>query len=100
MPGAILALGIFFVAPVATAADVIVIDKLAIGPAPGGLHVGDTVEWDNHDIFEHSVTARDGSFDLDLKPGAKATFVLKKPGSIAYYCKYHPNMQSRLDVAK
>jgi plastocyanin len=42
------------------------IDKLAVGPAPEVLHVNDIVEWVNADIFQHTATAADGSFDVDL----------------------------------
>ena len=33
------------------------IDKLAFGPAPEVLHVNDSVEWGNADIFQHTATA-------------------------------------------
>src|SRR5471032_3543944 len=51
------------------AVHVIVIDKMHYGPMPADVHVGDVIEWVNQDIFEHSATARDGQFDIDLKPG-------------------------------
>jgi plastocyanin len=79
---------------------VIVINKLMFGPAPAGLHVGDVVEWANHDIFEHTATAKDGSFDLDLNPGASGRVVLKRAGMITYICSYHPGMTGVLRVAK
>ena len=74
----------------------VVIDKLAFGPSPTGLHVGDTVEWVNHDIFQHSVTGQ--GFDLDLKPGAKGHLVLKKAGAVPYHCRYHPGMTAVLTI--
>jgi plastocyanin len=75
------------------------IADMAFGPAPTGLRVGDTIEWVNNDIFQHSATARDGSFDVDLPPKSEASTVLKTPGSVAFYCKYHPGMTSQLVVA-
>lgn len=78
----------------------VIVDKLAYGPAPQGLHVGDSVEWINKDMFQHSVTARDGSFDLNLPPGGKATLVLKHAGTIAFYCKYHPGMKGVIRVTR
>ena len=86
--------------PAAKAPVVIVIDKMAFGPAPAGLHVGDTVQWANHDIFLHSATATDHSFDLQLKPGATGQIVLTHAGTIGYTCKYHPAMKGRLVVQK
>ncbi|HEY5008361.1 MAG TPA: cupredoxin domain-containing protein [Caulobacteraceae bacterium] len=86
--------------PAAKAPAVIVIDKMAYGPAPAGLHVGDTVQWANHDMFLHSVTAADHSFDLQLKPGATGQIVLTRAGAIGYTCKYHPAMKGQLVVQK
>lgn len=78
----------------------IVVDKLAYGPAPAALHVGDSVQWINRDIFKHSVTATSGTFDLDLAVGAKASVVLKKVDMVLYFCRYHPGMKGTLSVAK
>jgi plastocyanin len=77
---------------------VIVVDKLLYGPPPIVAHVGDTIEWDNHDIFEHSATADEGAFDLDLPAGGKATFTLKQSGVIRYHCKFHPGMLGQITV--
>src|ERR1051325_1779869 len=76
----------------------IVIGKMAFGPSPPGLHVGDTIEWVNEDIFLHSVTASDMSFDVDIAPKTSARVVLKRAGTISYVCKYHPSMQARLVI--
>lgn len=76
---------------------VIVVDKMAFGPMPIGVRVGDIIEWVNRDIFEHSATARDGSFDVDLKPGATVR-TTAKPGTVAFFCKFHPTMQATLRV--
>jgi plastocyanin len=76
---------------------VIVVDKMAFGSMPADVRAGDIIEWVNHDIFEHSATARDGSFDVDLKPGASVRMTAKV-GSIAFFCKFHPTMQATLVV--
>jgi plastocyanin len=77
---------------------VIVLDKMMFGPMPTGVRAGDIIEWANHDIFEHSATARDGSFDVDLKPGATVR-TTAKAGSFAFFCKFHPGMTGTL-IAK
>lgn len=82
----------------AAATRTIVIDKMAYGPAPPGLMVGDTLVWRNADIFRHSATARNGAFDIDLQPGASGEVTLKSPGVIDVYCRYHPDMTLRLTV--
>ena len=55
------------------------INKMEFGPLPAPLAVGDTVEWVNDDIFQHTATARNGAFDIDLKPGGKGRMILKRP---------------------
>ena len=76
----------------------VAIDQLAFGKSPDDLHVGDTVQWVNHDMFEHSATAKDGQFDLDLPPGASRQVVLRRTGIIQYYCKFHPGMTGQISV--
>ena len=73
--------------------------KMVFGPAPTGVRVGDIIEWVNADVVQHTATARDGSFDVNLKPGSKARTVLKSPGVVAYYCRYHSGMTGRVVVA-
>lgn len=80
--------------------QVIHLNKMKFGPVPDGLKVGDTIEWVNDDIFRHTATARNGAFDVDLKPGGKARVVLKTAGEIAFYCRYHPGMTGSLIVAR
>ena len=76
---------------------VIVLDKMAFGPMPAVVRAGDIIEWVNRDIFEHSATARDGSFDVDLKPGVTVPTTAKH-GTVAFFCKFHPTMQATLVV--
>ncbi len=76
----------------------IVMDKMVFGAVPTDVRAGDVIEWVNHDIFEHTATARDGNFDVDLKPGAIARTTVKKAGSFAFYCKFHPGMVGTLLV--
>lgn len=77
----------------------VTVAQMAFGPAPQGLRAGDAVEWVNNDILQHSATARDGSFDVDLPPQGRARTVLKAPGKVDFYCKYHPGMTGVLVVA-
>ncbi|HEV2533653.1 cupredoxin domain-containing protein [Phenylobacterium sp.] len=84
----------------APATYAVTIANMAFGPAPAGLRVGDTIEWVNADIFQHSATAKDGSFDVDLAPKAHVRTVLARPGQVDFYCRYHPGMTGRLAVAR
>jgi plastocyanin len=74
-------------------------ENLVIAPAEASAEVGDTIEWVNKDIFVHTATARNGDWDLTIPPKKTVTLVLKKPGSIDYYCRFHPNMKATLTVA-
>jgi plastocyanin len=73
--------------------------NLEISPAEVSAKVGDTIEWVNKDVLAHTATARNGDFDVMLQPKKSAAFVLKKAGGIDYYCRFHPNMKARLNVA-
>jgi plastocyanin len=77
----------------------IVMDTMAFGAVPAELHRGDTIRWVNRDLFRHSASAKDRSFDIDLMPGHSAIMALKRPGTIAFSCKYHPGMKGTLKVA-
>ena len=78
----------------------IIIDKMKFGPVPTGIHVGDTIIWVNRDMFKHSATARDKSFNVDLPPRTSGKSAIRHSGTIAFYCIYHPGMTGSLNVAK
>ncbi|WP_024515879.1 cupredoxin domain-containing protein [Bradyrhizobium sp. Tv2a-2] len=74
-------------------------ENLEVAPAVTSARVGDTIEWTNKDVLLHSATARNGDFDVTLPPKKTASFVLKKAGTVDYYCRYHPNMKATINVA-
>jgi plastocyanin len=76
----------------------VVIEKRKFGAVPANLRVGDRITWVNKDMFQHTATAKDKSFDLDLKPGASGTVVVRKAGAISVICRYHPGMRAMLKV--
>ena len=78
----------------------IVIDKVAFGDTPAGIVVGDTVEWVNMDIFDHTSTSKTGGWDVVVPAGKKARVVMKRAGAFEYSCQYHPNMTGRVVVKK
>ena len=93
-------LGVAFLATPALSAEyTIVLNHLKFGPVPAELHVGDTIVWENDDLFRHSATARDKSFDIDLPPGAKVPLVLATAGSVDFFCRFHPGMTGTLVVS-
>ncbi len=74
-------------------------ENLVISPAEASAKVGDTVELINKDIFAHTATARNGDFDVTMPPKKTVTMVLKKAGTVDYYCRFHPNMKATLTIA-
>lgn len=78
----------------------VVIDKMKFGAVPAGARVGDTILWVNKDMFRHTATARDGSFNVDLPPGKSGRTLLKRAGPIAFYCIFHPGMTGALTVRR
>lgn len=87
-----------FTLPAEAARHVVVIQNMAFGPAPAHLDVGDTIVWQNKDIFRHSATARSGGFDVDLAPGKEGETTLKRVGEVDVFCRYHPTMRLKLMV--
>src|SRR6185437_5339100 len=85
--------------PAQAATVEITMENLVISPAELSARVGDTVELINKDIFAHTATARNGDFDVTMPPKKTVTFVLKKAGTVEYYCRFHPNMKAVLTVA-
>jgi plastocyanin len=77
----------------------ITMEDLVISPAEASAKIGDTIEWINKDVFAHTATARNGDWDVTMPPKKTVTSVLKKAGTIEYYCRFHPNMKATLVVA-
>ena len=75
----------------------IIIDKMKFGPVPKNVRAGDLILWVNRDIFKHTATASDRSFNIVLAPSARGKTVVKHSGT--FYCTYHPGMKGRLVVA-
>jgi len=85
--------------PAQAATIQIVMDNLVVSPAEATAKVGDTIEWINKDIFAHTATARNGDFDVAMPPKKTVTSVLKKAGTVEFYCRFHPNMKAVLTIA-
>jgi plastocyanin len=81
--------------PAAAATHVVLIDKMKYDEVPP-LKKGDTVVFVNKDMFRHTVTASNNSFNLDLMPGAKGSVHINSAGRATFYCKYHPGMRGSM----
>ena len=60
--------------------------------------VGDTVEWDNADMVAHTATAKAGGWEVDVPAKHSGRTVMKEPGAVSYFCRYHPNMRAEITV--
>lgn len=84
---------------VSGANQIIIIKQMRFDPAQITVKAGDTVEWKNEDIFSHTVTADDGSFDSGLiDPGHSWQKKFSSTQTLAYHCRPHPNMKAALIV--
>jgi plastocyanin len=83
--------------PAYSATVQIIITNHEYSPAELEVRAGDTVEWINQDILAHTATVR-GDWDVMIAAKAKASLILKKAGTVEYYCRFHPNMKGRIHV--
>jgi plastocyanin len=73
------------------AGKTISIKDFQYNPADLAVKVGEKVTVTNSDTTPHTVTARDGSFNVDVPPNGTATLTVSQAGSHPYYCTYHPS---------
>jgi plastocyanin len=76
----------------------VTIDDLVFSPAAVEAKVGDTIEWRNADILDHTATV-EGDWDVVIAVGATGSLAVSKVGEVEYYCRFHPNMKGRIRVA-
>ena len=97
LPAVALMLGMSVSAHAATIQ--ITMENLVVSPAEASAKVGDTLELINKDVLAHTATAKNGDFDVMMPPKKTVTYVLKKAGTVDYFCRFHPNMKAVLNVA-
>ena len=84
----------------APATHSVVIKQFRFKPAQLSLHPGDVVEWKNEDIFTHSATSDNGTFDSgSIAPGQAWKTTIRRTGATGYHCTQHPNMTGTLLVS-
>jgi plastocyanin len=92
------------VGPIAAHQDTaIAVQVIDFAFEPGTLTVpaGATVTWTNAGSRPHTVTADDGSFDSGrLDPGEQFSQTFDQPGTFAYHCGFHPEMQGSIIVTE
>jgi len=108
-PGRALAITIALVAAVFAAslsaaaakpAVTITIAGMAYSTPQLTVRVGDTVEWINKDVVDHTSTEKKSAlWNVSIAPGKSVRVVMTKAGTYDYFCRYHPNMTAQLIVA-
>ena len=95
---ALAALGLSFTATPTVEAQqtgpTITITDFIYSPAELSVKVGEPVTITNRDAFSHTVTAKDGTFDLDVPANGTLTLTVDKAGSMPYSCTYHPGQHN------
>lgn len=81
------------------ASHVVKMQNFGFAPAAVTVAVGDTVVWTNADFVPHTATARDSAWDSkSIAADSAWRLVARAPGTHAYFCVYHPNMQGTVEV--
>lgn len=78
----------------AAAGPVITIKDFMYDPAEVTGKVGQAITITNSDGFNHTVTAKDGTFDLDVPGNGSVTLTVSKAGTFPYACTYHPGQHN------
>ena len=77
----------------------VVIDAMTFTPQVVQVKPGDTIVWENRDMFVHNVTAAAAKVSSgDLAPGKTWRHVVHATMSFDYLCTLHPVMKGRVDV--
>ena len=83
----------------APAGPTITIKDFIYNPAEVTGKVGQAITIANSDGFSHTVTAKDGTFDLDVPANGSVNFTVSKAGSFPYTCTYHPGQHNPATIA-
>src|SRR3954469_9766880 len=81
----------------ATATHTVVIEAMEFKPAIFTVKKGDRVVWVNKDLFPHTATASDRSFDSkEIPAGKRWIYIATVSGNHPYVCSLHPTMKESL----
>jgi hypothetical protein len=68
----------------------VTIANMEFSPAVATVNAGDTIEWTNRDVVQHTATASNRAWDVSIAAGKTGRAVVSKAGRVEYYCKFHP----------
>ncbi|MFN2591030.1 MAG: cupredoxin family copper-binding protein [Actinomycetota bacterium] len=85
--------------PAGGAPNAVAIEGFAFEPSKLVVDAGTEVTWTNDDPAEHTVTAKDDSFDSGpFGQGKSFSATLDQPGTVTYFCAIHPTMEATITV--
>lgn len=106
--GLVVALGISFTAmglapggqapAQAEGSGAITIDQFQYAPAELAAKAGQAITVTNNDDFPHTVTAKDGSFDVTVPAKGTAQVTAPKAGDFPYTCTMHPGQHNPASI--
>ena len=76
----------------------VTIANMAFTPPVATVHAGDTIEWTNRDVVDHTATASNRAWDVSIVAGKTGRVVVKQSGRVDYYCRFHPNMRGEVSA--
>ncbi|HYH48961.1 MAG TPA: cupredoxin domain-containing protein [Acidimicrobiia bacterium] len=79
-------------------ASAITIDQFQYNPAELAAKVGQPITITNNDDFPHTVTAKDGAFDVTVPAKGSATVTVPKAGNFPYTCTLHPGQHNPASI--
>lgn len=74
------------------------IDQFQYNPAELAAKAGQAVTVTNNDDFPHTVTAKDGSFDVTIPAKGTASVTTAKAGKYDYTCTMHPGQHNPASI--
>jgi plastocyanin len=84
---------------IAAASTGVTISDFQFSPSSVTVNVGDTVTWTNNGPTPHSATSSGGVWDTGIMDaGESGSHTFTEPGTFAYICTPHPNMQGTVVV--
>ena len=85
-------------APAAAETHTIAIENMRFTPNALTVRRGDRVVWRNNDLVPHTATAAKVFDSGSIEPGKSWSATLRKAGTVAYVCTFHPGMTATLTV--
>ena len=80
------------------AAATITITNFQNDPADLAVKVGQPITVTNNDSFPHTVTAEDGSFNVEVPANGNVNLSVAKPGAFPYKCTFHPGQHNPASI--